>query len=121
MRDGGQCHIGHRGIEYRNGDRQKQGQGGPMPPGRFQTVGEWRCLACCFDHVQAFLVGRFQDSRVFCVERDNVSLSAGASLVSVVPAPSVAPRPTRTGATNWLSEPIKASSSITVRCLLTPS
>jgi polar amino acid transport system substrate-binding protein len=46
----------------------------------------------------------------------------GAALVvSVVPAPTVAPRPTVTGATSCVSEPMKASSSMIVRCLLAPS
>src|SRR6185369_10838066 len=48
--------------------------------------------------------GRCQPARVSCLARDTVSASGGESLVSVVPAPSVAPRPTRTGATSWLSE-----------------
>ena len=41
-----------------------------------------------------------------CRAREMVSVSGGASLVKVVPAPSVAPWPTVTGATNWVSEPI---------------
>src|SRR6185369_15862219 len=65
--------------------------------------------------------GRCQPARVSCLARETVSASGGASLVSVVPAPSVAPRPTRTGATSWLSEPMKTSSSMMVLNLLAPS
>src|SRR6185369_13118269 len=72
------------------------------------------------DHFLTFC-GRCQPASVSCLARDTVSASGGASLVSVVPAPSVAPRPTRTGATSWLSEPMKASSSIIVLNLLAPS
>ena len=43
---------------------------------------------------------------VTCFARETVSAPAGASLVSVVPAPSVAPLPTRTGATSCVSEPM---------------
>jgi len=64
------------------------------------------------------LTGRVQFSIVTWRGRDTVSLPAGASLVSVVPAPRVAPLPTVTGATSWLSLPMKASSSMTVRDLL---
>ena len=42
-------------------------------------------------------VGRFQPRTVVCLEREIVNSPGGASSVSVVPAPSVAPRPTRTG------------------------
>ena len=40
--------------------------------------------------------GRTQPVNVTCLARDTVRASGGASLVSVVPAPSVAPRPTVT-------------------------
>ena len=67
------------------------------------------------------LTGRFQPGMDSCLARETVSVSGGASLVSVVPAPSVAPRPTRTGATSCVSEPMKTSSSMIVRNLLAPS
>src|SRR5258706_11934256 len=67
-----------------------------------------------------FLTGRCQPGMDTCLARDRVSSPAGASLVSVVPAPSVAPRPTRTGATSCVSEPMKTSSSMMVRCLFAP-
>ena len=68
-----------------------------------------------------FLTGRLQLSIVIWRGREIVSLPAGASLLSVVPAPRVAPLPTVTGAISWLSLPMKASSSMTVRDLFTPS
>src|SRR5262249_490048 len=68
-----------------------------------------------------FLAGRFQPGMLTCFALDSVSSPAGASRVSVVPAPRVAPRPTRMGATSWVSEPMNTSSSMTVRCLFAPS
>ena len=65
--------------------------------------------------------GLFQSFIVVCRVLDTVSEPAGTSLVSVVPAPIVAPLPTLTGATSSQFVPIKASSSITVLCLLAPS
>ena len=56
-----------------------------------------------------------------CLLRLRVSPLSGASLVMVEPAPMVAFLPTLTGATYCVSEPMKAPSSITVRCLLAPS
>ena len=51
-----------------------------------------------------FLVATFFTGRCHCKEiclaRDTVNWLGGASFVKVVPAPKVAPRPTRTGATN---------------------
>ena len=58
------------------------------------------------------MTGRFQPAIVIWRAREMVSASGGAFSVSVVPAPSVAPRPTVTGATSWVSEPMNASSSI---------
>src|SRR5690606_21731794 len=55
-----------------------------------------RLLRCYGVPAGVFFTGRFQDDTVVCRVRDTVSASAGASRVSVVPAPSVAPRPTRT-------------------------
>ena len=43
------------------------------------------------------------------------------SLVTVVPAPTVTFLPILTGATSWVSEPIKAPSSIIVLCLIFPA
>src|SRR5690606_41998280 len=99
--------------------------GGPVPERRGQAVGQrlagrgagGRPGFCAHD----FFWGRCQPSIVACLGRETVSLPAGASRVSVVPAPRVAPLPTRTGATSWVSDPMKASSSMMVRCLLTPS
>ncbi len=68
-----------------------------------------------------FLAGRFQPGNDTCFARDKVSEPAGASLVIVLPAPIVAPRPIVTGATSCVSEPMNASSSMTVRCLFAPS
>ena len=65
--------------------------------------------------------GRFQPGTDICLARETVSCPGGASRVSVVPAPIVAPRPTVTGATSCVSEPMNTSSSITVRCLFAPS
>src|SRR5690606_35555104 len=67
------------------------------------------------------LTGRFQFSIVTCLARETVSLPAGASRVRVVPAPRVAPAPTVTGATSWVSLPMKASSPMIVLNLLAPS
>ena len=53
--------------------------------------------------------------------RARVNLSAGASLVTVVPAPMVAPSPILTGATSMAPEPMKAPLPISVRHLLAPS
>ena len=55
------------------------------------------------------------------VHRVHDFLAAGTSRVTVVPAPTVAPSPTVTGATSWVSEPMKTSSPIRVRCLAWPS
>jgi len=57
----------------------------------------------------------------FCLVRETASEPGGTSTVTVVPAPMTAPLPTLTGATNCVSEPMKASSPIVVRCLLVPS
>ena len=46
---------------------------------------------------------------------------AGASFVTVEPAPMFAPSPTTSGATSSTPEPTKARSPITVRCLFAPS
>src|SRR5215472_12821622 len=66
-------------------------------------------------------VGRFQSPRATCVLELSASDPPGTSFHTVVPAPMVAPRPTVTGATSCVSEPICTSSSMMVRCLLTPS
>ena len=54
---------------------------------------------------------------LICLARLRVSPPFGVSLVMVEPAPMVVPAPTVTGATSWVSEPMKASSPMTVRCL----
>ena len=55
---------------------------------------------------QRFFCGRFQPSRVSCFARATVSLPAGTSLVTVDPAPTVAPSPIDIGATNTELEPV---------------
>ena len=66
--------------------------------------------------------GRFhQPEIVFCWLRSSVSWPGGASRPIVDPAPMVAPAPTVTGATSSTPDPMKASSPITVWCLLAPS
>ena len=62
-----------------------------------------------------------QPSTLTCFTRVSASAPRGTSFVTVVPEPTYAPRPTVTGATSWLSEPMNAPSSIVVLCLLTPS
>jgi hypothetical protein len=49
------------------------------------------------------------------------SVARGASRLITEPAPMVAPAPISTGATSAVLEPMKASSPMTVRCLLAPS
>ena len=56
-----------------------------------------------------------------CRARATVSCPAGVSLLMVEPAPMYDPRAMRTGATSVASEPMKQSSSITVRCFAAPS
>src|SRR4029077_7471211 len=69
----------------------------------------------------AVLTGRFQPGMLTCLARERVSSPGGASWVSVVPPPRVAPRPTRIGATSCVSDPMKTSSSMMVRYLFAPS
>src|SRR4030095_1265241 len=69
----------------------------------------------------AFFTGRFQPWTTTGPALATVNSPAGASFVIVLPAPIVAPLPTLTGATSTQFDPIDASSSITVRCLLAPS
>ena len=56
------------------------------------------------------LTGRFHSGTNVCLLLDTVSERGGASFVRVVPAPTVAPTPTLTGATSSQLVPIKASS-----------
>jgi len=62
-----------------------------------------------------------QPSRFFCGTRVTASAPSGTSRVIVEPAPTYAPAPTVTGATNWLSLPMNAPAPIEVRCLRSPS
>ena len=55
-----------------------------------------------------------QPSTVFCGVRESASAPAGTSFVTVVPAATSAPLPTRTGATSCVSLPMKTSSPMTV-------
>ena len=59
--------------------------------------------------------------RVTCLERPTESASASTSWVTVLPAPTMAPSPTRTGATSAVFEPMKAPAPMSVRCLRAPS
>ncbi|KAG1259253.1 hypothetical protein G6F65_015351 [Rhizopus arrhizus] len=126
---GGQGYVGDGGVQHRQADARHHRGRRPIPARGRQTVGRGGFGAAALGRVLCgvvlrhhdFLTGRCQPSTVSCLARDTVSLSAGASRVRVVPAPRVAPRPTRTGATSCVSEPMKASSSMMVRCLLTPS
>jgi NodT family efflux transporter outer membrane factor (OMF) lipoprotein len=69
-----------------------------------------------------FFVGRFQPGIVrWPRARHSVSSSAGAFCVIVEPAAMKARSPIVTGATSWLSVPMKAPSPIVVTCLLAPS
>src|SRR5579859_1702547 len=77
-------------------------------------IRDWRVLNPRLVHFGLRFTGFFHSGIVTCLARDSVSESAGASLVMVLPAPMVAPRPMVTGATNCVSEPMKAPSSITV-------
>src|SRR6516165_2936129 len=56
-----------------------------------------------------------------CRPRAIDSASAETSLVTTLPAATIAPSPTVTGATSAVFEPIKTPSPIIVRCLLKPS
>jgi len=88
-----------------------------------QDPGDVAVRARCHDaaHQAWSFSGRFQPGIVTCFARLTVSLPAGASLVMVEPAPMFAFSPTETGAISCVSEPMKAPSPITVRCLLAPS
>src|SRR5205814_972427 len=55
-----------------------------------------------------------------CCPRAIVSASAGTSRVTTLPAATIAPAPTVTGATSAVFEPMNAPSPIIVRNLLTP-
>lgn len=70
---------------------------------------------------RGFFFGRSQPSITVCRPRASESLPAGASRVITDPAPIVASRPTRTGATSDVFDPMNAPSSIVVTCLLAPS
>ncbi len=48
-------------------------------------------------------------------------VSRDGTVVTVLPAPTYESRPTVTGATSWVSEPMNAPASIVVWNLLTPS
>src|SRR5262245_10238753 len=56
-----------------------------------------------------------------CAGTPATSDSGGTSLMTTEPAPDTEPRPTRTGATSIVSEPIFTSSSINVGCFCLPS
>ena len=59
--------------------------------------------------------GRFQPGMLIWRTRDRVR-GIRRRIGGRRPAPSVAPRPTVTGATSWVSEPMNTSSSMTVLC-----
>src|SRR5262245_23514233 len=56
-----------------------------------------------------------------CAGTPATSESGGTSLMTTEPAPDTEPRPTRTGATSMVSEPIFTSSSINVGFFCLPS
>src|SRR5690606_4038281 len=62
-----------------------------------------------------------QPSLLSCGVRERARAPGGTSETTVVPAPTYAPSPTRTGATSCVSEPMKTSRPTSVRSLFTPS
>ena len=87
----------------------------PSPPGRLRVPLKGRKRTMPGGHLVIGLLP------VILAGTPTASLSGGMSFVTTAPAPVAAPAPTVTGATSMVSQPMKASSPMMVRCLSLPS
>jgi hypothetical protein len=78
-------------------------------------------LVPCFVRCCSALSAEARPGFSTCRPRAIASASGATSSVMTLPAATIAPSPTETGATSAVSDPMKARSPMRVRCLDTPS